>query len=827
MHTRPTTRPTMAQLAVRFWQTRSSRTGSSARSNALRAVRLGLTTVVAIAGLMFAFSTAAGAAVTTPLVSTLATASGTSLSVTYNEAPVLAGSYSLTLTDGSHVATFSSGAGSLSGSVSGNTIHFTILGGSTVSLGSLVEVLGSTGVSDGAGNPWDLVASGQVDKSAVVLAGDQVNVTYNEPVTVGSIYSFTLKEGSASTTINNGNSHVASGNGSSTISYAVTSNPSGTVAADGPTASGTSGVTAAIVGSGDTLTAVLPGVVTATGPTYSLALSDGTDAGTLTSPTNLGTPVATPGVTTTTVTWSVTGAPAMTTGTQLLRAGLGATASTGLTGAPASFALAVSGAQPTPSIVSDTVSINPSTTCSTIGVTRVFGGSNCDIGFHAAGPIAPDVYDVIPLPTTDLPGPPNDNAPEVITNCAAGSNDVVYDVNTGAELGSNLCGNNPNEGAIGNTFGPTLDYISTPNLASFEEAGVVETIPGSTYVSATSVPPQISAVAVSGSQATFTYYGNVVCQDSSNSGGHTSSQFTYVTPYTDLNKADRVFAQSISCGGGNSLTVTFPGTIPFSSGVRFKFEGYGPGSFIIGAPGSAFANAREASESAYAGPTAVINSFTPQSTTLPSGGGGTVNVGFGTTDALSCSIGAVSLPAGSPALSLPSVASCNGTGTITVPANISSTTNVVYTVTMTALGVPGTPAANAEITITVPAASPPPVVVTPPPPVVVVTPPPPPPSGGKKAHIAAPTTKLVFEQISSRNHTAKFRFKASGKSTGFRCALVLVPTRKHAKTPSPKYVVCGSSKTFKHLKIGKYVLYVRAVGPGGTRSPIVYRFKII
>ena len=82
-------------------------------------------------------------------------------------------------------------------------------------------------------------------------------------------------------------------------------------------------------------------------------------------------------------------------------------------------------------------------------------------------------------------------------------------------------------------------------------------------------------------------------------------------------------------------------------------------------------------------------------------------------------------------------------------------------------------------------------------------------------------------QISSRSRTAKFRFKATGDSTGFRCALVLLPTRKHAKTPSPKYVACGSSKTFKHLKIGKYVLYVRAVGPGGTRSPIVYRFKIV
>jgi hypothetical protein len=305
-----------------------------------------------------------------------------------------------------------------------------------------------------------------------------------------------------------------------------------------------------------------------------------------------------------------------------------------------------------------------------------------------------------------------------------------------------------------------------------------------------------------------------------------------VTPYTKTTLApgDLVYPTGISCpsgSGSNSITLTYPGTIPFSSGLRFKFTGFGAGHYIIGAPGSSFAYEREASQSAYAGPIATITSFTPRSTTLSSSSGGPVGISFATTGALSCSIGAVSLPASAAALSLPSVASCNGSGTITVPANTSTTTNVVYTVTLTALGVAGTPAANAEITITVPAAPPPPppppIVVTPPPPVVVT---PPPPAGGK-AHVAAPKTRLVFELISSRNRTAKFKFKATGESTGFRCALVLLPTRKHAKTPSPKYVACGSTKTFKHLKIGKYVLYVRAIGPGGTRSPIVYRFKIV
>jgi hypothetical protein len=796
-----------------------------------------LSTAFAIAGLMVAFSSAAGAAVATPLVSTATSASGTSLHVTYNETPVLASSYSLTLTDGTHVDTVSSAAGTLSASVSGTTINFTVQGSTSVSLSSLVEILGSTGVSDASGNAWDLVASGQVDKYYLLKAGDSVAVTYNEPVTVGGSYSFTLSEGSANTTIDQGNSSVAGGNGTSTITYDLTNTPSGNVAADGPIASGTNGVTATpTIQVGDTLKAVFTGAVTI-GANYSLALSDGSgDTGTLTSGSNLsgGTATAnTPMVGETTVSYTVAGAPVMTAGTQLFDSGLTATAETGLTGAAAPFSLTTTGPlPPSPSIVPNTsiapnptVSIDPTTTCSNIsGLTRVFNGGNCDIG-NSSGPITPDVYDVIPLPTTDLPGPPDDSAPEVITSCEAGSTDVAYDVNTGAELGANACGNNPNEGAIGNTNSNTLDYIPTPNLASFEEAGVVETLPGSTFVSATSVPPQISAIAVSGSQATFTYYGNVACQDSSDSGGNTSSQFTYITPYTDLNKADRVFAQSINCGsGGNTLTLTFPGTIPFSSGVRFKFEGYGPGSFIVGAAGSAFQYEREASESAYAGPTATIDSFTPQSTTLPTSSGGTVNIGFATTDALTCSIGAVALPAGAAALSLPSVASCNGSGTITVPANTNTTTNAVYTVTLTALGVAGTPAANSEITITVPAAPvpPPPVVVTPPPPVVVT----PPPAGGK-AHVAAPGTRLVFEQISSRKRTAKFRFKATGKSTGFRCALVLVPIGKHAKTPKPKYVACGSSKTFKHLKIGKYVLYVRAVGPGGTKSPIVYRFKIV
>jgi hypothetical protein len=103
----------------------------------------------------------------------------------------------------------------------------------------------------------------------------------------------------------------------------------------------------------------------------------------------------------------------------------------------------------------------------------------------------------------------------------------------------------------------------------------------------------------------------------------------------------------------------------------------------------------------------------------------------------------------------------------------------------------------------------------------------PPGSGHVSVSTPPPDTRLLKEQISSRSHSARFRFGASGSSTGFQCALVRTPARKGAKAPSPRYTACSSLKTFKGLKAGRYVLYVRADGPGGVdRSPITFRFKI-
>jgi hypothetical protein len=83
-----------------------------------------------------------------------------------------------------------------------------------------------------------------------------------------------------------------------------------------------------------------------------------------------------------------------------------------------------------------------------------------------------------------------------------------------------------------------------------------------------------------------------------------------------------------------------------------------------------------------------------------------------------------------------------------------------------------------------------------------------------------PDTKITKAKISQRRHKAKFRFKATGEATSFQCQL----KRGHK---AAKFKSCSAPKTYGHLKRGKYVFKVRAVGPGGKdKTPAKHRFKI-
>ena len=86
--------------------------------------------------------------------------------------------------------------------------------------------------------------------------------------------------------------------------------------------------------------------------------------------------------------------------------------------------------------------------------------------------------------------------------------------------------------------------------------------------------------------------------------------------------------------------------------------------------------------------------------------------------------------------------------------------------------------------------------------------------------VGPPNTKISSAKISSRKQKAKFRFKATGSSSGFQCALV----KRHRK---PKFRKCRSPKTYRHLRASKYTFEVRALSSAGVDpTPAKRRFKI-
>ena len=86
-----------------------------------------------------------------------------------------------------------------------------------------------------------------------------------------------------------------------------------------------------------------------------------------------------------------------------------------------------------------------------------------------------------------------------------------------------------------------------------------------------------------------------------------------------------------------------------------------------------------------------------------------------------------------------------------------------------------------------------------------------------------PNTKITKAKINKAHHRARFKFKALGKSTGFKCALV--KGKKHKK-PKPHFASCRSPKTYKGLAPGGYTFLVRAFNAGGPdRTPAKQSFR--
>ncbi|MEA2198558.1 MAG: hypothetical protein QOJ25_2609, partial [Solirubrobacteraceae bacterium] len=92
-------------------------------------------------------------------------------------------------------------------------------------------------------------------------------------------------------------------------------------------------------------------------------------------------------------------------------------------------------------------------------------------------------------------------------------------------------------------------------------------------------------------------------------------------------------------------------------------------------------------------------------------------------------------------------------------------------------------------------------------------------NANRRTSPSPPNTKIGKAKINASKGRASFTFKATGKKTGFQCALVTTHRRARFKH-------CSSPKTYERLKPGNYTFEVRAVGPGGPDpSPAKKKFK--
>lgn len=88
------------------------------------------------------------------------------------------------------------------------------------------------------------------------------------------------------------------------------------------------------------------------------------------------------------------------------------------------------------------------------------------------------------------------------------------------------------------------------------------------------------------------------------------------------------------------------------------------------------------------------------------------------------------------------------------------------------------------------------------------------------SHIAAPATVLSSAKVTTKTHSASFRFTATGVAVGYQCAL-----RRGSHVAA--FRLCGLAVAYSKLAPGHYTFEVRAMGPGGTdKTPAKRAFAV-
>jgi len=92
---------------------------------------------------------------------------------------------------------------------------------------------------------------------------------------------------------------------------------------------------------------------------------------------------------------------------------------------------------------------------------------------------------------------------------------------------------------------------------------------------------------------------------------------------------------------------------------------------------------------------------------------------------------------------------------------------------------------------------------------------------------AALLSPLIEKVTIGSGRSVRLRFAAPTDGALLQCALVRLPTRKHARAPVPHYQSCGTVKTYRHLARGTYRVYVRAaLADGESSAPVARRFTV-
>jgi alpha-tubulin suppressor-like RCC1 family protein len=98
-------------------------------------------------------------------------------------------------------------------------------------------------------------------------------------------------------------------------------------------------------------------------------------------------------------------------------------------------------------------------------------------------------------------------------------------------------------------------------------------------------------------------------------------------------------------------------------------------------------------------------------------------------------------------------------------------------------------------------------------------------------------TRITKARIDRRRKKASFAFTAPGAITGYECKLIRptkktgkpgkAGTSKKAKRKKPKFASCTSTKTYEHLKPGRYKFEVRALDSlGADAKPAIRKFRL-